>query len=277
MLKLSDSGWSKGSQVWPQVSPRPLKFTMTMIEPFTLNVNPQFAELMTADVGTRRKAYADSSFREKAIVDWEGMTFGKPRWETYEIAESSAHPELDGRRLVDIASERGTSPFDALMDLAVDDPAMRVGCMLANDDPVEVAKVLAADHCTLGLSDAGAHVSQLCDAPQATDYLGNWVRDKGLFPLEEGIRRLTSQQADIYGFADRGRLEAGKAADVVVFDPDTVAPGPLRRVRDFPANSERLTADEPVGIRHVLVNGTPIQVDGVHDAEARPGQLVRPA
>jgi N-acyl-D-amino-acid deacylase len=62
-----------------------------------------------------------------------------------------------------------------------------------------------------------------------------------------------------------------------VFDPKTVAPGPLRRVRDFPANSERLTADQPVGIRHVLVNGTPIQVDGVHDAEARPGQLVRPA
>jgi N-acyl-D-aspartate/D-glutamate deacylase len=69
----------------------------------------------------------------------------------------------------------------------------------------------------------------------------------------------------------------GAWADVVVFDPETVAPGPLRRVRDFPAGSERLTADQPVGVRHVLVNGVPIQVDGVHDADARPGQLVKPA
>jgi N-acyl-D-aspartate/D-glutamate deacylase len=95
--------------------------------------------------------------------------------------------------------------------------------------------------------------------------------------MEEAIRRLTSQQADIFGIADRGRLVPGAWADVVVFDPETVAPGPLRRVRDFPAGSERLTADQPVGVRHVLVNGVPIQVDGVHDAEARPGQLVRPS
>ena len=277
MLDLNNAGWAKGSQVWPQVSPRPLKFAMTMTEPFTLNVNPQFAALMTADVETRRKAYADPAFREKAIVDWEGMTFGNPRWETYEIAESTVHPELDGRRLDAIAAERGASPFDVLMDLAIEEPTMRVGCMLANDDPEEVAKVLVAEHCALGLSDAGAHVSQLCDAPQATDYLGNWVRDKQLLPLEEAVRRLTSQPADIYGFTDRGRVVPGAWADVVVFDADTVAPGPLRRVRDFPANSERLTADQPIGIRHVLVNGTPIQIDGVHDAEARPGQLVRPA
>jgi N-acyl-D-amino-acid deacylase len=277
MLKLNDAAWSKGAQVWPQVSPRPLKFTMSMAEPFTLNMNPQFAALMTADLDARRVAYADPTFREKALVDWEGMTFGNPRWDTYEIALSETHPELNGRRLTEIAEERGTTPFDVLMDIAAEEPTLRVGAMLANDDPDEVAKVLVADHCTLGLSDAGAHVSQLCDAPQATDYLGNWVRDRGLLPLEEAVRRLTSQQADIYGFAERGRLQPGKAADVVVFDPKTVAPGPLRRVRDFPANSERLTADQPIGIRHVLVNGTPIQVDGVHDAEARPGQLVRPA
>jgi N-acyl-D-aspartate/D-glutamate deacylase len=205
------------------------------------------------------------------------MSFGKPRWETFEVAESASHPELDGRRLNDLAAEWGKTPFDTLLDLAVDEPTIRIGCMLANDDADEVAKVLVRDHVTLGLSDAGAHVSQLCDAPQATDFLGNWVRDRNLLPMEEAIRRLTSQQADIFGLPDRGRLVPGAWADVVVFDPETVAPGPLRRVRDFPAGSERLTADQPTGIRHVLVNGVPIQVDGVHDAEARPGQLVRPA
>jgi N-acyl-D-aspartate/D-glutamate deacylase len=139
-----------------------------------------------------------------------------------------------------------------------------------------VAKVLIGRHVTLGLSDAGAHVSQLCDAPQATDYLGNWVRDRQLMPLEEAIRRLTSQQADIFGMVDRGRLVPGAWADVVVFDPATVAPGPLRRLRDFPAGSERLTADQPIGVRHVLVNGVPIRLDGINDAAARPGHIVKP-
>jgi N-acyl-D-aspartate/D-glutamate deacylase len=277
MLDVNDAGWAKGAQVWPQASPRPLKFSMSMVEPFTLNVNPQFAELMTVDVEARTAAYADPTFREKALVDWEGMSFGKPRWETFEVAESASHPELDGERLLTLAERWGKTPFDTLMDLAVDEPTIRIGCMLANDDPVEVAKVLVRDHVTLGLSDAGAHVSQLCDAPQATDYLGNWVRDRKLLPMEEAIRRLTSQQADIFGMADRGRLVPGAWADVVVFDPETVAPGPLRRVRDFPAGSERLTADQPTGVRHVLVNGVPIQVDGVHDVDARPGQLVKPA
>jgi N-acyl-D-aspartate/D-glutamate deacylase len=277
MLDVNDAGWAKGAEVWPQTSPRPLKFSMSMTEPFTLNVNPQFATLMSQGIDARTAAYADPVFREKALADWEGVTFGKPRWDTYEVAESAMRPQLDGRRLTELAEEWGKTPFDTLMDLAVDEPTIRIGCMLANDDPDEVAKVLVRDHITLGLSDAGAHVSQLCDAPQATDYLGNWVRDRKLLPMEEAIRRLTSQQADIFGLADRGRLVPGAWADVVVFDPETVAPGPLRRVRDFPAGSERLTADAPVGVRHVVVNGVPIQVDGVHDADARPGQLVRPA
>jgi N-acyl-D-aspartate/D-glutamate deacylase len=77
---------------------------------------------------------------------------------------------------------------------------------------------------------------------------------------------------------DRGSIAPGMAADLVVFDPDTVAPGPLRRIVDFPAHGERLTADEPVGVRHVVVNGVPIRVDGQMVAEAqatRPGRLLR--
>ena len=69
----------------------------------------------------------------------------------------------------------------------------------------------------------------------------------------------------------------GKAADIAVFDFDTVAPGPLRRVRDFPADGERLTADQPVGMTHTLVNGVPIRVDGAPDRSAldtRPGQML---
>ena len=184
-VELNNEGWARGAQVWPQVSPRPLMFAMTMASPFILNMNPEFGALMSGS--------------------------------------------LD-------------------------------------------------EHCTLGLSDAGAHVGQLCDAPAPTDFLGNWVRDRSLMPVETAVRKMTGTQADLLGLADRGYLREGAWGDVVVFDLDTVAPGPLRRVRDFPADAERLTADAPTGVRHVVVNGTPVRVDGERvDGDARPGHVVRPA
>ena len=92
------------------------------------------------------------------------------------------------------------------------------------------------------------------------------------------VRKLTGVQADLMGFADRGYLREGAWADVVVFDPATIGPGIVRRVRDFPGNAERLTADSPTGVTHVVVNGVPIRRDGamVSDAmAARPGRVVR--
>ena len=81
--------------------------------------------------------------------------------------------------------------------------------------------------------------------------------------LERAVHKLTGEPAAVYGLADRGTVAVGQAADLCVFDPETVAPGPLRRIRDFPADGERLTADAPVGVTHTLVNGVPIRVDGV--------------
>jgi N-acyl-D-aspartate/D-glutamate deacylase len=279
-VEMNRRGWANGSQVWPQVSPRPLQFSMSLAEPFTLNVNPKFAELMATGLPERRTAYADRSWRRATLEAWEtGTPFARPRWDTYVFSESSTHPELDGRRLREVAEERAVHPFDLLLDTALDEPdlGLRVACILANDDPDEVQQVLTEAGVTLGLSDAGAHVGQLCDAPQATDYLGNWVRDRNLTSWESAIARLTSRQADIFGLEGRGRLVPGAYADVVVFDPNTVGPGPVRRVADFPTGSERLTADAPTGVRHVLVNGTPIRVDGQQDLDARPGRLAKPS
>ena len=137
----------------------------------------------------------------------------------------------------------------------------RFRSVLANNDPDAIAWLLQQDGCLLGLADSGAHVSQLCDACLPTDLLGNWVRDKDVISLEHAVHKLTGEPAAVFGLdaADggRGRIEVGMAADITVFDPATVAPGPLRRIRDFPADGERLTADRPVGMRHTLVNGVP--------------------
>jgi N-acyl-D-amino-acid deacylase len=278
LVDLNHEGWARGAQVWPQITPRPLTMSMTLAEPFPLNVNREFAGLMGRPLDERRTAYADHAWRQRALDAWEEQQVLVPRWDTYEIAETSSHPELIGRRLDDLADERGVRPFDALLDVAVDEPGLlvRVRCIIANDDQSAVMSLLTEERCTLGLSDAGAHVGQLCDAPQPTDFLGGWVRDRGVMPLERGVRKLTGVQADLLGITDRGYLRPGAWADVVVFDPDTVAPGPIRRVRDFPADAERLTADQPVGVRHVVVNGVPVQVDGERvDGDARPGRIVR--
>lgn len=273
--------WEKGIQVWPQVTPRPLTFQMVMTDPFTLNVNPEFAALMSEDHDARLKAYDDEDWRNRTAEAFKHQKAMVPRWETFQIAETASRPELVGRRLTDVAEELGVRPLDVLLDTAVsDDLATRISCIIANDDPEGVAMLLRQDGCTLGLSDAGAHVGQLCDAPQATDFLGNWVRDRELMPMEKAVRKLSAVQADLFNLVDRGYLREGAYADVVVFDPDTVAPGPLRRVRDFPANAERLTADASVGITHVLVNGTPIRRDGEVDESgvgAHPGDILRPS
>lgn len=282
-VQMHREGMAKGAQVWPQVSCRPLTFSMNLIEPFTLNTSPIFAELMPGTLEERRAAYADPAWRERVRQGWTDGLGLPPRWDTYELMESTAHPENAGRKLLDIATESGKDPFDALLDLSADEAdlkAMRVKAVLANDDAEGVAMLLNEPGCTLGLSDAGAHVSQLCDAPLPTDLLGNWVRDRGVMSLEAAVNKLTKVQADIFGFADRGEIAEGKAADLVVFDPATVAPGPLRRVRDFPADAERLTADNPVGMDYLFVNGTPVIVDGNLQDEAvaaRPGQVLRAA
>jgi N-acyl-D-amino-acid deacylase len=99
-------------------------------------------------------------------------------------------------------------------------------------------------------------------------------------PLEEGVRRLTGAQAALFGLGDRGTLQVGRAADVVVFDPDTIGPGPIRRLRDFPGDAERLSAPEPEGIHSVFVNGVRIAGSaetGEVVTTALPGQIVRPA
>ena len=281
-VEIHREGMATGAEVWPQVSCRPLAFSQTMVEPFTLNTNPIFAELMPKSIDERRAAYSDPAWRQRVRTAWDNKQGLIPRWDSYEIMESVASPELVGERLSVVAERIGTDPFDTLLDLALLEPdlQLRFKAMLANDDEEGVAKLLQIDGCTLGLSDAVAHVGQLCDAVAATDLLGKWVRDKKVLTLENAIHKLTKVQADLFRFTDRGELREGAFADVVVFDPATVAPGPVRRVRDFPANGERLTADQPTGMVHTFVNGAPIVTDGrlVEDAvRTRPGQLVSPA
>jgi N-acyl-D-amino-acid deacylase len=279
MAELNQKERSTGADVWPQVSVRPLVFSMNMAEPFTFNMNPIFAALMDKTVEEKLAAFRDPDWRKKAQEQLDEPRFFKPNWEKLSVSETTKYPELIGKPVAAIASERGVPPLDAILDLAVSENLeTRFRSILANDDEDAIGWLLQQDGMLIGLSDAGAHVSQLCDACMATDLLGQWVRDRGVIPLEAGVRKLTGEPADVYDLHDRGYVREGMAADLAVFDPDMVSPGPLRRVRDFPADGERLVADAPEGMAHVVVNGTPIRVDGepVPDAVAsKPGRLLR--
>jgi N-acyl-D-aspartate/D-glutamate deacylase len=272
-VRLHREGLARGAQVWPQVTPRPLTMQFTMADAYNLNTGTVFGALMQGDREARIAAYRDPAWRARAAADLETSPM-KPRWETFEVSESPRSPELEGRRVTDLARERGCSPLDVMCEVALaEDLATRFRAYIANDDVEAVGDLLVHDHVALGLSDAGAHVDQLCDAPLPTDLLGTWVREREVMPLTRAVRKLTGEPADLFGFSRRGYLRPGDAADVCVFDPETVGTGPTRRVRDFPAGGERLTAQEPTGLRHVLVNGTPIRADDsqVDAFDALPG------
>jgi N-acyl-D-aspartate/D-glutamate deacylase len=274
-LRLHARGLARGAKVWPQVTPRPLTMQFMLEDPFSLNIGKLFGELMQQGREARLAAYRDPDWRRRAVAELATVPM-KPRWDTCVIDETQRFPELAGRRAVELARERGCHPLDVMCELALaEDLKTRFRICIANDEVEAVGQLLNGEQMILGLSDAGAHVDQLCDAPLYTDLLANWVRARGLMPLEKAVRKLSGEAADLFGFVKRGYLRPGYRADVCVFDPATVGPGPMRRVREtVPAECERLTCDRPTGIRHVLVNGTPITLDGqtlVDSLGTRPG------
>ena len=192
-----DAAWADGVEVWPQVSCRPLVFQMNLSEPFTLNMRPTFAALMGKSKSERVAAYRDPAWRATAWDDVSGKAGGFPlNWAAISVAESRAHPELADHPVAVLAEERGCTPLDVMLDVSLDDDLeARFWSVLANDDPEAIAWLLPRDNVLLGLADSGAHVSQLCDACFSTDLLGNWVRERGVMPLERAIHKLTGEPA----------------------------------------------------------------------------------
>ena len=271
-----------GLAVVPQVSCRPLNFEFDFKEPFPFESLPVFHPVSVADLAGKQRLYRDPAFRQ-AMKDTVGSTMAGPFANCSDrvwVASYPPDPTLEERTVAAIAQERGVDPVDLLFDMALDSGlAARFRMAVVNFDEEGIAELLSDRHTVLGLSDAGAHASQLCDACFSTHLLGHWVREKGVLQLEEAVRLLTSRPAQVFGLSDRGRLGVGLPADVVVFDPRTVGASKLRRVRDMPASADRLVADA-TGISAVIVNGRVIRragTDAVDAAGPLPGRLLRNA
>lgn len=181
--------------------------------------------------------------------------------------------------MVEVSRERKVKPTDLLLDLSLaTNLDARFRMPVANHDEAEVEGLLKSSCTVIGLSDAGAHASQLCDACLPTYLLGHWVREKAAFLLEEAVRMLTSRPAEVLGLSDRGLIALGAPADLVVFDPVTVGSGKVRRVFDLPSGADRLVSDA-AGIEAVVVNGTLGRQSNRdllnHSTSVMPGRLLR--
>jgi N-acyl-D-amino-acid deacylase len=263
-----------GGEVWPQIACRPLVFQITLEDPFPFAMAAGFDEILAAPRAARADIYADPEWRDRVRPELDrvwGHTWGKD-W----IDETEKHVDLrQGPSIAEIAASRGQHPMDAMIDLALEeDLKTRFAIVLANDGKEEIAELLADNRAVIGLSDAGAHASQICDACFSTHLLGHWVRELGAISLEQGVHRLTAHAANVFRIADRGVLRPGAFADLCAFDADTVGVGSVDRVFDLPAGADRLLA-RSTGIEHVWVNGRAIRLDGKDIDGARPGRLIR--
>ena len=271
---------AEGYDVVPQVSPRALKFEYQLKAPFVFEAMRLFRPVSEADEAGKKRLYADPDFRSAV---WERLSERAPpsfrrSFRGTVVSEAPGRPDLAERAVFDLAEEAGKTPVEYLFDLGLESNLeARFRMPVANHDEDEVERLLHSPHTVVGLSDAGAHASQLCDACATTYLLKRWVREKKSIGLERAVRMITSRPAEVFGIAGRGRLAAGLAADVVVFDPDTVGDGPLQRVYDFPGGADRLIS-EAEGIDAVIVNGTILRQEGedrVDPAGPLPGRLLR--
>ena len=278
-LDLAAEQRKSGALVIPQVSCRPLNFEFTFAEPFIFDVMKFMNELAVEDAktpGARRRAYADPGWREK--LRSEVTPLFRNWWDRVVIAWAPSARELEEQPLAAAAAKLGKDPVDLALDLALaSDLQARFRMAVMNFDEKEVAELITDPHTVIALSDAGAHASQLCDACYSTYLLGHWVREKKTLTLEQAVHQLTQRPAEMFGITDRGLLAEGRPADVVVFDPETVAPGPLKRVYDLPAGADRLVS-EASGIEAVVVNGRMIRQNGkdvVTADDKLPGRVLR--
>jgi N-acyl-D-aspartate/D-glutamate deacylase len=243
---------------------------MSFLDYCALHSMPGLKEVLGLPVSGRMAVFRDPASRQWVREKAETVTgalAALARWGRYEIGEtvSPENAGLTGRTVAEIARERGQDEYETLVEILLHDGLATALWPIPSDDDDESWKlrlqVWRDERAIIGGSDAGAHLDRMCGARYPTAFLGSVVRDRGLLPLEEAIHMMTDVPARLFGLRQRGRLEAGWHADIVIFDPETIAPDRIHTRRDLPGGTERLFAGA-TGIHRVLVNGREIVVDG---------------
>jgi N-acyl-D-aspartate/D-glutamate deacylase len=281
-LARTDAFHREGVDVRPQVSCRPLTMDFTMDNPYPFEGMQAWRRVSARPSSERPRVYADPGFRSELRTELAARRYAvfRGRWDLVQVLKVGT-PELEphvGKSVAQVAGETGKDPVDAWLDLVLaDDLKTEFLAGLMNSDDAAVGQLITHPLTLVSLSDAGAHLSLLCDAGYSTTLLGRWVREKQRLSLEEAVRRLTSDPARAYRIPERGVLAPGSWADVVIFDPDAVDAERPVWVNDLPAGEGRFIS-RARGIVMSLVNGVPVLERGQiveRSPGARPGQVLR--
>jgi N-acyl-D-aspartate/D-glutamate deacylase len=238
--------------------------------------------IVAPDEAAYRAVLADPSFRAalKHEIGQPGVPnrFSEKNWAHLTIAQVTRpeHRNLEGQTIGALARARGQHPWDTFLDFGLDGELDAMfDCRLFNIDEDEVRRLLRHPHAAVALSDAGAHLSFLCDAGFGLHLFGHWARERADLTLEQAVAMVTSRAADAYRIGGRGRLVPGAWADLMLFDPHTVGRGAKRRVHDLPTGAGRLDT-RAVGLHGVWVNGVrTVDERGLVADCGRPGRLLR--
>ncbi|HVN91880.1 MAG TPA: amidohydrolase family protein [Candidatus Binataceae bacterium] len=261
----------------PQVTCRPLIVEINMRNPFIFANITSWQPVFNQTAEEQKKIYADNGFRDAFRESLKRPAIFNGKWERLTIKQV-AKPELQrlvGKTVAQVAHERGCDGIDTFLDLAVeDDVNVEFSMELFNANEARIPELLTDTRTMIGLSDGGAHVDMLCDAGYCTYLIGTWVRDRQALTLEHAIKRITSEPADLFGIKDRGRLMPGMAADVAIFDFNTIGSNKRGEMRnDLPGGGRRLVMPAR-GVEHVVVNGQMLYEHG-RVSETLPGQVLR--
>ena len=250
---------SRGVELYGAVSPCPLTMEFTMHDPYTFEGLAVWGPLMKMNKNDMIKVISDSEFRDKmraelAITDYRIFNGD---WDKVFVTQvrDKQNRHLEGQSLSEIGKDKGTDPLDVMFDLSLsEDLGTLFTATLLNSDEQAVGRMINHDKSLISLSDAGAHLTFFCDAGYGLHLLGHWARDLGVLSMSEAVKKLTYEPAKLFGIPHRGIIKSGYFADLLLFDPDTVGRGEIRRINDLPAGGSRLTTDS-IGVLGVWVNG----------------------
>jgi N-acyl-D-aspartate/D-glutamate deacylase len=270
----------RGHRLIGQVSCCPLTMEFTMASPYPVEGLASWKPALGLQGKQLCAVLANLAFRQGVrdeLAQSSAFRLFNGEWDKVDVVEVAQprHRELEQRSVRDIAQRLGKDPLDAMLDLALDeDLATIFTAQLLNSDEAAVARLLNHPHSLISLSDAGAHLTFFNDAGFGLHLLGHWVRERGAMRLQDAVRRLTHQSAEIFGLPGRGLLREGCAADLLLFDPATVGRGRSHRVFDLPGGAPRLHTDA-MGVHGVWVNGQSVaDGNGAHTDSPLVGQLI---
>ncbi|MEV6568265.1 N-acyl-D-amino-acid deacylase family protein [Streptomyces kronopolitis] len=248
-----------------------------------LNLLPGWGEVLGLPVPERIERLRDANVRDemlrRANSEEAGVFRRLAHFGRYVIGDtySAANEGLTGRVVEDIAAERGLEPFACLVEICANDGLRTVLWPMPSDnDPASWAlraETWQHEDVLLGGSDAGAHLDRMCGAPYTTRFLGDCLRGRKLRGLEQAVKMLTDDPAQLFGLRERGRIEEGWHADLVLFDPERIDAGKATLVHDLPGDSPRLDS-RAIGVTAVWVNGVEVLREDVVTG-AVPGTVLR--